>query len=50
MALAKGLAFYMNGVSLGCALQSVDATAETEALDATTLSRHRVFGITIRQM
>lgn len=27
----------MNGVSLGCALQSVDATAETEALDATTL-------------
>lgn len=37
MALAKSLAFYMNGVSLGCALQSFDATAETEALDATTL-------------
>lgn len=37
MALAKGLAFYMNGVALSCALQSVDATAETEALDSTTL-------------
>lgn len=37
MALAKGLAFYMNGVPLSCALQSFDATAETEALDATTL-------------
>jgi hypothetical protein len=37
MALAKSLAFYMNGVHLGCALQSFDATAETEALDATTL-------------
>lgn len=37
MALAKGLSVYMNGVSLGCALQSIDATAETEALDSTTL-------------
>lgn len=37
MAIAKGLAVYMNGVSLGCALQSVDASAETEALDSTTL-------------
>ncbi|MFZ9272079.1 MAG: hypothetical protein ACO24B_01545 [Ilumatobacteraceae bacterium] len=37
MAIAKGLAFYMNGVPLSCALQSFDATAETEALDATTL-------------
>jgi len=37
MALAKNLAFYMNGVSLSCALQSFDASAETETLDATTL-------------
>lgn len=40
MALAKGLSVYMNGVSLGCALQSVDATAETEALDSTTLCQN----------
>jgi len=37
MSLAKGLSIYMNGVSLGCALQTIDATAETEALDSTTL-------------
>lgn len=37
MALAKGLSIYMNGVSLGCALTSLDATGTTEALDSTTL-------------
>lgn len=37
MAIAKGLSVYMNGVSLGCALQSIEATSTTEALDATTL-------------
>jgi hypothetical protein len=49
MALAKNLSFYMNGVSLGCALQSFDATAETEALDATTLcqsARSYALGLT----
>jgi hypothetical protein len=40
MALAKGLSVYMNGVSLGCALTSLDATAETEALDSTTLCQN----------
>lgn len=40
MSLAKGLSFYMNGVSLGCALQSYDATSETESLDTTTLCRN----------
>lgn len=29
----------MNGVSLGCALQSIDATGTTDALDSTTLCR-----------
>lgn len=37
MAIAKGLSVFMNGVSLGCALQSIEATSSTEALDATTL-------------
>lgn len=37
MAIAKGLNFYVNGVSLACALQSFEATSEAEALDATTL-------------
>lgn len=37
MALAKGLSVYMNGVSLGCALTSLDASASTDALDSTTL-------------
>lgn len=37
MAIAKGLSVFMNGVPLGCALQSLEATANTEALDATTL-------------
>lgn len=37
MSLAKGLSVYMNGVSLSCALQSIDATATTDALDSTTL-------------
>ena len=37
MAIAKSLSVYFNGVSLGCALTSVDGTAEVEALDATTL-------------
>lgn len=40
MAIAKGLSIYMNGVSLGCALQSLDATATTEALDSTTLCQN----------
>lgn len=29
----------MNGVSLGCALQSIDATATTDSLDSTTLCK-----------
>ena len=40
MALAKGLSIYMNGVSLGCALTSLDATATTDALDSTTLCQN----------
>lgn len=39
MALAKNLKFYMNGVPLGCALQSFDAQSEVETLDATTLCK-----------
>lgn len=39
MSLAKGLSVYMNGVSLGCALQSLDATATTDSIDSTTLCR-----------
>lgn len=40
MSLAKGLSVYMNGVSLGCALQSIDATGTVDALDSTTLCQN----------
>lgn len=39
MSIAKGLSFYMNGVSLGLALQSFSADAEVEALDSTTIGK-----------
>lgn len=48
MAIAKSLNAYFNGVPLACALTSIDGTAETEALDATTLcqsSRKYVQGL-----
>ena len=48
MAIAKSINAYFNGVPLACALTSIDGTAETEALDATTLcnsSRRYVQGL-----